>query len=129
MHEKFQSEYGSGLRVALASIGLISIFASTTAARAATCDGQKGNVIFEDTFDDESGGWESDRDAKIGGGTYTVHLDPADEVFNVLNGTFNASEANYCVEVVMPPPIAPDNPVYVGLIFWATDYDNFYLVS
>ena len=129
MHGNFQSERRWKPRIALAPIALISIFGSTLTVRAATCDGQKGKVIFEDTFDDDSGGWESDSNAKIGGGTYTAHLQPERVIFNELNGTFNASEADYCVEVVMPPPIAPDNPVHVGIIFWATDYGNFYLVN
>src|SRR5262249_17308700 len=56
-------------------------------------------------------------------------LESKSQIFNELNGTFNAAEADYCMEVVMPPPIAADNPIYVGILFWATDYGNLYLVD
>jgi hypothetical protein len=129
MHAKFQCESRSGLWITLASMALISILGSTGAARAATCDDQKGSVIFEDTFADDSGGWESDSALKLGGGALTMHLDPKYDDFSELNGTFNASDADYCMEVVVPKSVADDNPVTVGLLFWAADYNNFFLVQ
>ena len=115
--------------MALVSTALISILASTTAVRAASCDNQKGNVIFEDTFADDSGGRPSDPDVKVGGGTFAMHMGPKYPNWANLNNTFNASDADYCMEVVVPKSIAADNPVTVGLIFWATDYDNLYVVD
>lgn len=129
MRAQFQLKPGSGLSIALASTALISMLASATAVRAASCDNQKGTVIFEDSFADDSGGWPSDPDIKIGGGTFAMHMGPKYANWANLNNTFNASDADYCMEVVVPKSIAADNPVVVGLIFWATDYDNFYVVD
>jgi hypothetical protein len=113
--------------IALASIALISIFGSMTAVRAATCDDQKGKLIFEDTFADDSGGWETDSDVKIGGGAFVLRLNPGDRASRDLNDAFNASDADYCLEVVVPRSVAADDLVEVGLIFWATDYQNYFL--
>jgi hypothetical protein len=129
MGVKIRSKSRSGPAIALVSSALISILASTSAVRAASCDNQKGSVIFEDTFADDSGGWPSDPDIKIGGGTFKMHMDPKYSNWAVLNNTFNASDADYCMEVVVPKSIAADNTVSVGLIFWATDYDNLYVVD
>ncbi|MGD0635584.1 MAG: hypothetical protein ABSA13_15145 [Beijerinckiaceae bacterium] len=129
MQLKFQSESRPGFWVALASIALISTFGSIAIARAASCDDQKGKLIFEDTFTDDSGGWESDSNSKVSGGTYVIHLDPKHGNWSELNGTFNASEADYCMEVVVPKSIAADNSVIAGLLFWGTDYDNFFDVQ
>jgi hypothetical protein len=129
MQRKFQPESRSGFWIAVASIALVSTFGSIAAARAASCDDQKGKVIFEDTFTDDSGGWESDSNSKIGGGTYVIHLDPKHGNWSELNGTFNASEADYCTEVVVPKSVAADNAVIAGLVFWGADYDNFFDVQ
>jgi hypothetical protein len=124
-----QSKFRSGLRIALALGALISVVASTNAARAASCDDQKGKLIYEDTFADDSGGWEADSNAKAGGGQYAIHLAAPHDVWQSLNATFNASEADYCMEFVVPKSVAPDNAVQVGLAFWGLDYDNYYLAS
>jgi hypothetical protein len=114
----------------LVLIGLISFFGSSV-ARSAGCDDHKGKLIFEDSFTNDTGGWTKDPDAKttISGGTYAIHVDPQYTSWRNLNGTFNASDADYCMEVVMPKAVAPDNPVWVGLAFWATDRDNFFEVD
>jgi hypothetical protein len=124
-----QSKFRSGFWFGLALSALISVFASTSAARAASCDDQKGKLIYEDKFADDSGGWETDSNTKAGGGKYVVHMDAPHDVWQSLNATFNASEADYCVEFVVPKAVAADNPVQVGLAFWAPDYDNYYLAS
>jgi hypothetical protein len=124
-----QSKFKSGFWFGLALSALISVFASTSAARAASCDDLKGKVIYEDKFTDDSGGWETDSNTKTGGGNYVVHMDAPHDVWQSLNATFNASEADYCMEFVVPKAVAPDNPVQVGLAFWAPDYDSYYLAS
>jgi hypothetical protein len=124
-----QSKFKSGFWFGLALSALISVFASTGAARAASCDDQRGKVIYEDTFTDDSGGWEADSNTKAGGSNYMINLATPHDVWQSLNATFNASEADYCMEFVVPKSVAPDNPVQVGLAFWAPDYDNYYLAS
>jgi len=109
---------------------MISIFCSG-AALAASCNDQRGTVIFEDNFADDSGGWGwiTDPNLKFGGGTWSLHLDPKYTNWGNLNTTFNAQEADYCMEVVVPKSVAPGNAVSLGLAFWANDTDNFYVAS
>jgi hypothetical protein len=126
MRPRFHSDTRSGLWIALASIVLISTFGSMTAVRAATCDDQKGKVIFEDTFADDSGGWQTDPNTKIGGGAFAYHLNSPTEDHAELNVSFNASDADYCMEVVVPKSAAANNTASVGLIFWATDASNLF---
>jgi hypothetical protein len=117
MRAPFQSKCRSGLSIALVSGALVSILAWTSEVRAASCDDQNVKVIFEDTFADDSGGWPSDPDVKIAGGAFKMHLDPKYMNWALLNNRFNASEADYCMEVVVPKSIAADDPVVVGLMF------------
>jgi hypothetical protein len=129
VYRKFWTGNRLGHAIVLTSVALPFLFGLGKEARAATCDGQKGKVIYEDTFADDSGGWTVDTDLKVGGGTYAVHLDPKYTTWTDLNSTFDASEADYCVEAVMPKSVAPDNAVSIGLVFWATDYDNKYVMQ
>ena len=130
MRRTLKSRVRSGPCIALASIGLISFF-GLSVAHSAGCDDPKGKLIFEDSFTDDRGGWTADPDAKtkISGGSYAIHVDPQYNSWQNLNGTFHASDADYCVEVVVPKAVAPDNPVWVGLAFWGTDRDNFFEVD
>jgi len=118
------------LLLALVSSGLISSFWAG-AALAGSCDDQRGTVIFEDNFSDDSGGWGwiTDPNMKFGGGTWSLHLDPKYTNAANLNTTFNAQDADYCMEFVVPKSVAPGNAVALGVAFWATDYDNFYVAA
>jgi hypothetical protein len=129
VHATLQSKFTSAPWIGLALSALILVFASPSSARAASCDDQKGKVIFEDTFADDSGGWEADANAKAGRGSYAIHMPSPRDAWQSLNATFNASEADYCMEFVVPKSVGPDNAVQVGLAFWAPDYENFYLAS
>jgi hypothetical protein len=62
---------------------LLLLAAMQTSAYAANCEGQKGKVIFEDDFSDDSGGWAAvlaaGRDASFGKSGLTLHIqDPLD---------------------------------------------------
>ena len=40
------------------------------------------------------------------------------------NITFNATDGDYCKDAVLPKAPAANNQIYVGIEFWATDYNN-----
>jgi hypothetical protein len=101
---------------------------------AMACPGQVGNVIFEDTFADDSGGWGglAAPDAEIKGGALLLHPNPrgATETstnFILTNLMFSAGNADYCTEFVLPKQPADDAPVSAGLIFWRIDIQNEFL--
>ncbi len=88
---------------------------------AMACEGQTGAVIFEDTFPDDSGGWElTDGTAAIV--PPAMQLTPKGTI-STLNLTFNAVDGDYCAEIKLPQATA-DNYVGFGLDFWAKDYTN-----
>jgi len=105
--------------------------ALSTASYGAGCQGQKGSVIFEDTFSDDTGGWAQPIDGVVPeyGPEPKVHLKAPNSGYVWYNNTFNASEGDYCIEFVWPKPLAPDKKAYVALAFWASDYANLYLVQ
>jgi hypothetical protein len=113
--------------LAVASAVMLSMFGAIAASHAATCDGQKGTVIFEDTFADDSGGWASDVNAKFGADGMVLHLRSDWTYWAFLNTTFNASDGDYCAEVIVPKAAGADNVTTAGLVFWAVDFDNFYM--
>lgn len=99
--------------------------ALSTAAFA--CDGQSGAVIFEDKFPDDSGGWDQTMaNLKIEPPTLNITVDPTNQSTSVQNLTFNAANADYCMQFTFPPALAK-NPMTVGVEFWATDINNTYL--
>lgn len=98
-------------------------------AAMAACKGQTGTSLFEDTFSDDSGGWEVPAT-----GTAVKIVPPAMLVTPASNGTagtlnltFNITSGDYCATVKLPSPPATDNRVGVGLYFWAKDYSNLML--
>jgi hypothetical protein len=113
------------------SIAVVALAALSTASYGAGCQDQKGSVIFEDTFGDDSGGWAQPIDGVVPeyGPEPKVHLKAPNSGYVWYNNTFNASEGDYCIEFVWPKPLAPDNKAYVALAFWASDYANLYLVQ
>lgn len=120
--------FGSAKFLAVIAANAMIACCCAGAALAASCDDQRGAVIFEDNFTDDSGGWgQIDQpNQKFGGGAWSLHLDPKFGNWGIVNTTFNAQDADYCMEVVVPKSIAPGNAVDLELLFWATDFDNFY---
>lgn len=89
------------------------------------CEGQTGAVIFEDTFADDSGGWEmTPPQAVIVPPTMLLALDSQFEAISAQNLTFNATDGDYCATIKLPPQPAPDNDLAFGIQFWASDYSN-----
>jgi hypothetical protein len=91
------------------------------------CDGQTGNVIFEDKFTDDSGVW-------IFGGALILTapgataMAPASDIGAAqtsLNQTFNATQGDFCMEMSYPPDAAQLN-AGIGVLFWGTDASNYW---
>lgn len=96
---------------------------------ALACAGQVGTAIFSDNFADDSGGWdETPPVATVVPPGFIFALNET-TVISSQNLTFNAIDGDYCMDIVLPPPIASNNQFTVGLEFWATDYNNFMLAQ
>jgi hypothetical protein len=113
---------------ALAAVVALQFFALTSAL---ACDGQPGSVIFEDTFADDSGGWDFQNasEATVKAPVLLFALGSKYSYVSMHNLTFRATDADYCIQVILPKPIAPDNPPTIGVEFWASDYDNFMVLQ
>jgi hypothetical protein len=114
------------------------LFAAATALAlcapaAFACEGQTGKVIFEDKFTDDSGGWQlSAPDAEIKDGSLLLRpnargVDEKNLAVQVINLTFPAGDGDYCMEVILPKQVAPDNPVGAAMHFWISDAGKFSL--
>lgn len=91
------------------------------------CDGQAGKVIFEDTFTDDSGGWDlTPPESSINPPDFLFTIDNKYVAMSALNLTFRTTDGDgdFCMEVILPKAIAPDNQPAAGIEFWATDYNN-----
>jgi hypothetical protein len=96
---------------------------------AIACEGQVGKVNYEDTFTDDTGGWDFTPSAAT--------VKPPDFVFAMSSKfsnlssqvlTFHATDADYCAEVIVPKSLAPDNKYGFAIQFWAVDYSNYWMV-
>jgi hypothetical protein len=107
---------------------LSAAFALQIAAGASAwaCDGQVGAVVFEDTFADDSGGWEQmPPENTIKPPYFLAAPDKAATGMASLNLTFTATSGDFCLEAILPPKTAPGGGKGIGIVFYATDYDNF----
>jgi hypothetical protein len=111
-----------------ASLLAAAMLALSTAAYAA-CEGQAGNVVFEDTFADDMGGWTIDQDTTFANDELKLRLQDPNTSWVYWNNTFNATEGDFCVEAVLPSSPAADNVAYVGLAFLVADVDNYFLLQ
>jgi hypothetical protein len=113
-----------------AILGALACLVLSGGARAADCKSQqKGSEVFADTFADDSGGWTVGDRVSYGKPALALTLyDPyGNWVFP--NQTFNASDGDYCTEVVLPKSLAPDNLTEVGLVTLEKDLSNFLLLQ
>lgn len=110
-----------------ALFGAVTLLATSTAY--AVCEGQSGDVIFADSFSEDSGGWAIDPDASFANDELTLHLENPNISWVFWNNTFNATEGDFCVELVQPVSPAEDNTAAVGLTFLIGDADNYFLLQ
>ena len=105
-------------------------FPALMSASALACNGQVGKTIHEDTFADNSGGWElTPQLTAIKPPNFVITLSP--NSYNIASQvlTFRAKEADFCVQGTVPKAMAPDNNFALGLEFWATDYKNLWMAQ
>jgi hypothetical protein len=97
---------------------------------ALACEGQPGPVIFEDKFTDDSGGWQlAPPLSTIKPPVFEFALTTKATNIAAQNLTFRATLADFCLETILPKPLADDNVPSVGIEFWATDYANLMLLQ
>ncbi len=111
-------------------LGLVVALQVAASASAWACDGQVGNVIFEDTFTDDSGGWDlAPPVVTVKPPALLLALDSKYTSYATQDLTFHATDGDYCMEVVLPKPATPDNSMSAGIEFWASDYNNLMLLQ
>ena len=115
------------LRGAIYAAFTLQAFIFSAAAYA--CEGQVGPVIYEDTFADDSGAWDfTPNAATVKPPNFVFSLDTKFSNINSQVLTFHMpKDGDYCAEVMLPKSIAPDNRYSIGVVFWATDYANFFM--
>ena len=100
---------------------------------AIACPGQTGKVVFEDTFIDDSGGWQLGApDTEIKDGALWLRPNPRgmSEKGRNINSTvrtFSATDGDFCMEFIVPKPVAADNDFMTGLVFWQVSATDEYL--
>jgi hypothetical protein len=82
---------------------LIGAFIGLWASAAQACEGQKGKVLYEDTFADDSGGWPSYKNFIMKAPGAEVRDIQPGTATRIINQTFSFNQADYCLEVVLPP--------------------------
>ena len=107
-------------RLAAAIVGLSLAMADPALA----CGGR--TVIFEDNFQDASGGWEVDPNMSFGksGMGYKWTSEYTSGVS--LNNAFVIKDADICLEAAWPAGVT-DEVFGFGIMFWAVDYQNHFL--
>jgi hypothetical protein len=83
------------------------------------------NVIFADNFAEADPGWGTNDSLVIGSGHAQLKSQPGGVAGSFYSGSF-FEDADICIDVAAP---AAKNPAEVnaGLVFWADDWDNFYM--
>ena len=89
------------------------------------CKGQK--TLFSDDFKQVDASWGFDSpDVSVEEGK--VKVKPQPDISNLL--MYKAilfTDADYCVTVRMPNSLTDSDNTMAGPLFWATDYDNYYM--
>jgi hypothetical protein len=90
------------------------------------CEGK--TTIFEDNFQDDSGGWEAEAFYSIQNGAMSIKFAPDRAGWGVTNGTFMAKNADICVDFQFPDK-GLDLIPGLGLSFWQQDLDKGWYVA
>ena len=111
------------MRKSLLSAGLAVVFAAGPAwqTAAAACEGEE--IIFEDKFADDAGGWPLRDSVEVKDGSFVFKL-PPDDMQSNLNVTFTVKDADICSEVVWPD--ADQTMLGAGLLFWGEDNRTYF---
>ncbi|MGV1013331.1 MAG: family 16 glycoside hydrolase [Methyloceanibacter sp.] len=109
------------MRRVLFLLAVATLFLAGHSDHAAACQGPE--VIFEDTFGDETGGWTARDTVEIEDGAFTLKLAPDDMQAN-LNVTFTVDNADICADAVWPEG---EQPVLgAGLLFWGESNQTYF---
>jgi len=87
---------------------------------APACEGTQ--VVFEDNFTDDAGGWAINQDVEVKDGSFTFRL-PPDAMQSDLNVTYTVDDADICSETVWPD--GGSTILGAGLLFWGEDNRNY----
>ena len=87
---------------------------------ASACEGS--DVVFEDKFTDDAGGWAINKDIEVKDGSFVFKL-PPDAMQSDLNVTYTVNDADICSETVWPSGSAAI--LGAGLLFWGEDNRNY----
>jgi hypothetical protein len=88
---------------------------------AAACEGAE--VIFEDKFADDAGGWPLRDSVEVKDGSFVFKL-PPDDMQSNLNVTFTVKDADICSETVWPD--GDQSMLGAGLLFWGQDNRTYF---
>ena len=80
-------------------LGLAIVGLCISGGQAQACDGS--NIIFEDKFEDDAGGWSIKETIEVRDGAFVFKL-PPDDLQSNLNVTFTVKDADICAEAVWP---------------------------
>jgi hypothetical protein len=117
----------------ISAVAVVLFVLLLNSAYAATCEGQKGRVIFEDDFTADSTGWAyhlgSSWDAGFGKSGLNLHIQDPTKSWTFWNIIHKATEGDFCVEAVMPKAVGADLAARIGLLFLANNtITDFYLL-
>ena len=110
--------------IAAAALATTATLAGASPARAACGEGK---VLFSDDFKQVDSSWGFDSpDVQVEEGK--VKVKPQPDISNLLiyKGILFTS-ADYCLTVRTPNKVSDDDNTMAGPIFWAKDYDNYYM--
>jgi hypothetical protein len=102
-------------------LAVSSLFWGATVGGVLACQGKE--VIFEDRFGNDSGGWSVKESVEVEDGAFTFMLEPDDMQSN-LNVTYTVENADICTDAVWPEG---EQPVLgAGLLFWGEDNRTYF---
>jgi hypothetical protein len=111
------------MRKSMLLLGFAVFLAANPAwqSMAAACEGSE--VIFEDNFADDAGGWPLKDTVEVKDGLFVFKL-PPDDMQSNLNVTFTVKDADICSETVWPNGEQP--MLGAGLLFWGEDNRTYF---
>lgn len=111
------------MRKLLLSTGLAVFLVANPAWQmaAAACEGEE--IIFEDKFADDAGGWPLRDTIEVKDGSFVFKL-PPDDMQSNLNVTFTVKDADICSETVWPD--GDQTMLGAGLLFWGEDNRTYF---
>ncbi|MGO8842417.1 MAG: hypothetical protein ACLQF1_15190 [Methyloceanibacter sp.] len=104
-----------------ALLAVVVLFVSGSTWRAAACEGT--DVVFEDNFADDAGGWAINQDVEVKDGSFVFKL-PPDAMQPDLNVTYTVNDADICSETVWPD--GDPTTLGAGLLFWGEDNKSYF---